>query len=87
VAEHQPDHTDFDVEQDHGLIGVPLATGAQDATRYFAEETAADTAVSPSSTDEALAVAGAWSDLSWEDMERDLDRIRHDSQPSLPIGG
>ena len=27
-----------------------------------------------------MSVIGAWSDLDWDEMERELDRIRHESQ-------
>lgn len=29
-----------------------------------------------------LALAGCWSDLSWDEVERELERIRRESQPS-----
>lgn len=35
--------------------------------------------------EEALALAGAWSDLPSDDMEEQLDRIRHASTPTPPI--
>jgi hypothetical protein len=34
---------------------------------------------------DALRLAAAWRDLDWEDMERGLDRIRHESPPSPPL--
>ena len=41
------------------------------------------------STDEdiqaALDLAGAWSDLDWDDMEAELYRIGHSTPPSPPI--
>lgn len=33
----------------------------------------------------ALDLAGAWSDIPWESMERELDRIRHSNPPTPPI--
>ena len=33
----------------------------------------------------ALGVIGAWSDLDWEELADDLDRIRHESKPTPPI--
>lgn len=32
-----------------------------------------------------LALAGCWSDLSWDEVEKELERIRHESQPSSPL--
>ena len=54
-------------------------------TRYFSEEAQADQAVSEDSTQVALRLAEAWSDLNWEEMEQALDRIRHESKPTPPI--
>jgi len=34
---------------------------------------------------EAEQLAGVWSELDWEDLERELDRIRHSNPPSPPI--
>lgn len=33
----------------------------------------------------ALAVIGAWSDLDWDELSRDLDRIRHENPPTPPV--
>jgi hypothetical protein len=33
----------------------------------------------------ALDRIGAWSDIPWEQMEEELDTIRHESQPTPPI--
>ena len=30
-------------------------------------------------------LAGAWSDLDWDEAEKELDRIRHESNPTPPI--
>ena len=34
---------------------------------------------------EALALAGAWGDRDWNEVEAELDRIRHSSKPTPPI--
>ena len=36
-------------------------------------------------TQAALALAGAWSDLAWDELEQALDRIRHESPPTPPL--
>ena len=33
----------------------------------------------------ALDLAGAWSDIPWESMEQELDRIRHSNPPTPPV--
>jgi hypothetical protein len=35
--------------------------------------------------EEALALAGAWKDLPSDQMEEELDRIRHSSKPTPPL--
>ena len=51
----------------------------------ISEETQADHAVSNDATKKALALAGAWSDLDFDEMLDALDHIRHDSKPTPPI--
>ena len=34
---------------------------------------------------ETLALAGAWGDRDWNEVEADLDRIRHSSKPTPPF--
>jgi hypothetical protein len=70
---------------DQPLIGVLIEENEQDATRYFAEEDAADLVVPDSTTQRALDMIGAWSDLDWDEMVEALDRIRHESVPTPPI--
>ena len=33
----------------------------------------------------ALDLIGAWRDIPWDEMEAELDRIRHESPPTPPI--
>ncbi len=47
------------------------------------EETAAPTR--QQAIKETLALAGAWSDLNFEEMLDTLDHIRHDSKPTPPF--
>jgi len=73
------------VESDQPLIGVLLEENGHEVTRYFADEAAADAAISDSAIQAALGAIGAWSDLDWEEIETALDRIRHESRPTPPI--
>jgi hypothetical protein len=75
----------FTIENNQPLIGIPFQERGKEIVRYFSEEEQADKAVSEDTTQKALSLAGAWSDLDWEDMERKLDRIRHESKPTPPI--
>ena len=58
--------------QNQPLIGIPFEENGKEVIRYFSEETQADHAVADTATKEALKLAGAWSDLSWEEMEQAL---------------
>jgi hypothetical protein len=67
------------------VIGIPFEENGKEIVRYFSEETQTDRAVSDDATQTALDLAGAWSDLSWEETEKELDRIRHESKPTPPL--
>ena len=71
--------------QNQPLIGIPFEENGKEVIRYFSEETQADHAVSNDATEKALALAGAWSDLDFDEMLDTLDHIRHDSKPTPPI--
>ena len=75
----------FTLTPNQPLIGIPFEENGHEVVRYFSEEAQADKAVSDEVTQTALDLAGAWSDLDWEDMQQELDRIRHQSQPTPPI--
>jgi hypothetical protein len=70
----------------HPLIGVEVEEDGPQATRYFTDEAAADAALTDEGTQAALAAIGAWADLNWREAVRDLDRIRHESELTTPIG-
>ena len=67
------------------LIGIPFEENGKEVTRFYAEEAQADKAVSNEVTQTALQLAGAWSDLDFDDMVEQLDTIRHQSKPTPPI--
>ena len=65
------------------LIGVLDADHHQ--VRYFTTEEEADAVLAADAVTDALSLAGAWRDLEWEAVVRDLDRLRHESQPTPPL--
>jgi hypothetical protein len=71
--------------QNQPLVGIPFEENGREVIRYFSEEKLADQAVSANEAVTALELAGVWSDLSWDEMEESLDRIRHDTKPTPPI--
>ncbi len=64
------------------LIGVISHEKGQEVVHYLAEEADADAATSANAIQEILDLAGAWSDLNWDVVEEELDRIRHESHPT-----
>ena len=71
--------------QSQPLIGIPFEENGKEVIRYFSEEAQADHALSNDATKKALSLAGAWSDLDFDEMLDALDHIRHDSKPTPPI--
>jgi hypothetical protein len=67
------------------LIGVIAEEEGHEVVRYFTQEQEADRVMVPSTTQDALALAGAWSDLDWDEIENALDSIRHESIPTPPL--
>jgi len=64
------------------LIVVPVGDAE---VRYFTSVADADAYVGQDAIQEALDLAGAWSDLDGDAMLEALDRIRHESNPTPPI--
>lgn len=85
-AERQPiHHPHMIVRGDRPLIGVLAPDPEADAVTYFTDEDAADQTVTDAAVEDALALAGAWSDVPWDEIEAGLDRIRHQSEPTPPL--
>ena len=71
---------------DQPLIGIPFEEDGRDMVRYFTDEADLEAASTPASVQRALSLLGAWQDLGdWAEVERELDRIRHESKPTPPI--
>ena len=72
------------------LIGVPTHRGAEEVVRYFTSVEEADQALADDTAgvQRALSLIGAWEHLDAEDgpdMLDELDRIRHESNPTPPF--
>lgn len=79
---HEPG---LSVPGDQPLIGVMLEEHGQEVVHYFIEEAFEEMPVSDQSIEAALSLAGAWRDLEWDEAVVELDRIRHQTQPTPPI--
>ena len=69
---------------DEPIISIP---DRDDPTRWhnFYTEEDADAYAGREGIERALAAAGAWSDLDYDEMLDAVDRIRHASVPTPPI--
>ena len=72
-------------ESDAPLIGIVREEDGRTVTDYFMSEAEADASLPEDGIQQALDLAGAWSDLDWDAMEAALDRIRHESEPTPMI--
>ncbi|MBV9279424.1 MAG: hypothetical protein JOZ41_05040 [Chloroflexi bacterium] len=82
----ESDHSSsFFVPDTQALIGVAIRQHGREVTRFFADEAEADRELTQQATDQALQLAGCWSDLPWEELEDGLERIRDESSSSPPI--
>jgi hypothetical protein len=73
------------VDPDRPLIGVVLTEDGREVVHYFADEAGAHAAISPQDVADARTLAGVWADLDWDEVAEELDRIRHESEPTPPI--
>ena len=73
------------VPDDQPLVGIFARENGRDVVRYFADEAQVEAALPKDSIQAALSLAGAWSDLDWDEAIDALDRIRHESKPTPPI--
>lgn len=75
----------FTTQKDQPLIGILLQEDNEEVVRYFAEEAEADASNAARRINDVLKLAGAWKDLDWDEMEKGLERIRHESRPTPPL--
>jgi hypothetical protein len=65
--------------------GFPIYQNGVEIDRYFPlQQPPIDERTLPEATRHALALAGAWSDLDWEETEAELERIDRESTSSPP---
>ncbi len=85
AVERQTTRTGLLAEEGQPLIAIPIEEHGREAVRYFTDDAAADAALPRSAIEDALAALGSWSDLDWDDLERELYRIGHENPPTPPI--
>lgn len=75
----------FSARQDEPLIGVVMGDVDNQVVFYFAREQEIEELRVAHEPQIAQDLAGAWSDLDWEQMARELDHNRHEAPPSAPL--
>lgn len=78
-----PGATSLRARMDQPLIAIPVVRDGREEVLYFVNEAEADAALGGRSVQQALALAGAWSDL--DAMLDALDHLRHESAPMPTI--
>ena len=69
------------VRGDQPLLGVLVEEDGYQVVRYFADDIPGIGGSGDHGIADARSLAGAWSDLDWEQTVAALDRIRHATQP------
>ncbi len=72
------------LDEGQPLVGIPAERNGQPVTVYSSDDRMSG-APDQDAIQRALGAIGAWSHLDWEDAERELDRIRHESTPTPPV--
>lgn len=75
------------VRADETVFMVPFEKDGVQYTRYFIDDGDSEEMDdgSDAELEEMMSLFGAWSDLDWDEMADELDRIRHESKPTPPI--
>lgn len=85
MAAHPAQPQDLTGDGEQPLIAIPAEEHGRTVVRYFTDEAAADAATPDAVTEAALAAIGAWGDLDWDDLERELERIDRETPPTPVI--
>lgn len=72
------------VERDQPVLAIPLVEDGREMVSYAVETENITPTSLPDSVQDALNLAGVWSDLDWDETVEALDRIRHGSRPTPP---
>jgi hypothetical protein len=74
VEEVETTNTPRELKRDNQTVAVLMPTIHVPAKK-----------TSKTSVKEVLALAGAWGERNWDEVEAELDRIRHQSKPTPPF--
>lgn len=83
MAERATIHGTGRARRSQPLLGIITEEDGQEVVHYFTDE--AEARAFAQSLGPPRSLAGAWSDLDWDEVMSKLDRIRHESPPTPPI--
>lgn len=70
---------------DAAMIAIPSVDENEDITYFYVDDAGRVESDSMERLRTIHALAGAWNDLDWDNMEEELDLIRHQSVPTPPL--
>lgn len=85
AKELEPDHQSLIADWHGPLVGRFVLVDGHFEVQYYTSLEEAQAATTEDDVQAALAAIGSWSDLDWDELVDDLDRIRHSSKPTPPI--
>ena len=73
------------VRRGQPVFAIPWIEDGEEVTGYYNDEEELRRDLAEAGEPDEGDLAGIWSDLDWEETLAALDRIRHESKPTLPI--
>lgn len=77
--------TELIVRKGEALVGVPDAENGEPITRVYVRNLRSPGRPNAETLALALSAICAWKELDWEFTLAELDRIRHESEPTPPL--
>lgn len=73
------------VERHEPVVAIPITENGREVVYYGVDGAEYQQSPHPLSVQDALDLAGAWSDIDWDEAVDTLDHIRHESKPTPPV--
>jgi predicted transcriptional regulator len=73
------------VEHHQPVVAIPVTKDGPEMVYYSVEAAEYKQGAHPKAVQDALGLAGAWSDIDWDEAVDVLDGIRHESKPTPPL--
>lgn len=87
MTAEQPTNAALSLElgDEQPLVGIVVERNGKERVRYSTDDAVSAKASPDDGIQAALNLAGAWSDLDWDETLTALDLIRHENKPTPPI--